>query len=149
MVRSRDRARTAALHAEVVALRATVTELRAELARVHAQAAATAAASAAVVEPAAGWVTLQLPLIKLALGDPDDVASGPDVAAALASPDRSPDTAETEIFLDPAPAPVDRLAWSVLASLPERPLLDPRIDRDAEPRDPAAASAPAEHRRTA
>jgi hypothetical protein len=142
MVRSRDRARTAALHAEVVALRATVTELRAELARVHAEAVATAAA---VAEPAAGWVTLQLPLIKLALGDPDDVASGPDVAAALASPDRSPDTAETEIFLEPAPAPVDRLAWSVLASLPERPLLDPRIDRDAEPRDPAAASAPAEH----
>ena len=34
--------------------------------------------------------------------------------------------------------PADKLAWTVLAHLPERPLLDPRIDRDAEPRDPAA-----------
>ena len=85
-----------------------------------------------------GWVTLRMPLVRLALGDPDDVAAGPDVAAALASPDRSPDTAETEIVLQPAPTPADKLAWTVLAQLPERPLLDPRTDRDAEPRDPAA-----------
>jgi hypothetical protein len=41
----------------------------------------------------------------------------------------------------------------VLANLPEGPLLDPRLDRDAEPRDPAATAAPAAaehaHRRTA
>ncbi len=160
LVRSRDRARAAALQAEVVALRATVAALRAELADVRA--AAAAAATAVVPEQVAGddlgWVTLRMPLVRLALGDPDDVASGPDVAAALASPDRSPDTAETEIVLDPASTPADRLAWTVLAELPERPLLDPRSDRDTEPRDPAAevaevadgrASAGHPHRRTA
>ena len=154
MVRSRDRARTAALQAEVVALRATVTSLRAELAAV--QAAAVVPEPVAAAEP--GWVTLRMPLVRLALGDPADVASGPDVAAALASPDRSPDTAETEIVLQPAPmparVPADKLAWTVLANLPERPLLDPRTDRDAEPRDPAAEATPGresatEHRRTA
>ena len=147
-MRSRDRARTAALQAEVVALRATVTSLRAELAAVQ---AAAVMAEPVAAEP--GWVTLRMPLVRLALGDPDDVAAGPDVAAALASPDRSPDTAETEIVLEPAPMPADRLAWTVLAQLPERPLLDPRTDRDAEPRDPAAEATPgresAEHRRTA
>jgi hypothetical protein len=158
LVRSRDRARTAALQAEVVALRATVAALRTELADVRASAAAAAAAAAAVLpEPVTaadlGWVTLRMPLVRLALGDPADVASGPDVAAALASPDRSPDTAETEIVLEPAPTPADRLAWTVLAELPERPLLDPRSDRDSEPRDPAAEVADgresAAHRRTA
>ena len=175
-MRSGERARTAALQAEVVALRATVAQLRSELARVTAAAdeaaaaaAAAAAASAATPVPVAAaetdvrWVTLQMPLVQVALGDPAEVASGPDVAAALASPDRSPDTAETEIVLAATPAPADRLAWSVLANLPERPLanlperplLDPRSDRDAEPRDPAAAAPvadtaePAEQRRTA
>lgn len=149
MVRSRDRARTAALQAEVVALRATVTSLRAELAAV--QAAAVVPEPVAAAEPS--WVTLRMPLVRLALGDPADVASGPDVAAALASPDRSPDTAETEIVLQPAPMPADKLAWTVLAQLPERPLLDPRTDRDAEPRDPAAEAtgreSAADERRTA
>ena len=152
MVRSRDRARTAALQAEVVALRATVTALRAELAAVPA--AAVVPEPVAAAEP--GWVTLRMPLVRLALGDPADVASGPDVAAALASPDRSPDTAETEIRLEPAPParmPADKLAWTVLANLPERPLLDPRTDRDAEPRDPAAEvtgrESAADERRTA
>jgi hypothetical protein len=163
MVRSRDRARTAALQAEVVALRSLVAELREELDRVRAEAAAAAAASAAaagapaVPAPAelaeVRWVTLQMPLVQLALGDPADVTKGPEVAAALAHPDRGADTAETEIVLDPAPAvaqtPADRLAWTVLANLPERPLLDPRSDRDAEPRDPAATAAPTQHRRTA
>jgi hypothetical protein len=182
MVRSRDRARTAALQAEVVALRSLVAELREELGRVRAEAAAAAAASAAAaVAPAVPapaelaevrWVTLQMPLVQLALGDPADVTKGPEVAAALAHPDRGADTAETEIVLDPAPAaapaaavepaaaeralepalaqtPADRLAWTVLANLPERPLLDPRSDRDSEPRDPAATAAPAQHRRTA
>jgi hypothetical protein len=171
MVRSRDRARTAALQAEVVALRSVVAQLRDELGRVRAEAAA-AAAAAAVVAPAAAparelaevrWVTLQMPLVQLALGDPADVTQGPEVAAALAHPDRGEDTAETEIVLDPAPTldpaavlehalartPADRLAWTVLANLPERPLLDPRSDRDSEPRDPAATAAPTQHRRTA
>ena len=174
MVRSRDRARTAALQAEVVALRSVVAQLRDELGRVRAEAAA---AAAAVVAPAAApapaelaevrWVTLQMPLVQLALGDPADVTQGPEVAAALAHPDRGLDTAETEIVLDPAVAPAaaldpaavlehalartpaDRLAWTVLANLPERPLLDPRSDRDSEPRDPAATAAPTQHRRTA
>ena len=165
MVRSRDRARTAALQAEVVALRSVVAQLRDELGRVRAEAAA-AAAAAAVVAPAMApapelaevrWVTLQMPLVQLALGDPADVTQGPEVAAALAHPDRGEDTAETEIVLTPAlePAaalartPADRLAWTVLANLPERPLLDPRSDRDSEPRDPAATAAPTQHRRTA
>jgi hypothetical protein len=164
LVRSRDRARTAALQAEVVVLRAAVAGLRDELARVQAAASAAAEASAVAAEaaaaeaaealavagePAPRWLTLQLPLVRLALGDPAEVATGPDVAAALASPDRGLDTAEVEVVLETAPAPADRLAWSVLANLPERPLLDPTLDRDAEPRDPAAAREVAEHRRTA
>jgi len=170
MVRSRDRARTAALQAEVVALRSLVAELREELGRVRAEAAASAAAAMAAAAPApepaeVRWVTLQMPLVQLAVGDPADVTKGPEVAAALAHPDRGEDTAETEIVLDPAPAlepaalepaaaavlstPADRLAWTVLANLPERPLLDPRSDRDSEPRDPAATAAPTQHRRTA
>jgi len=169
MVRSRDRARTAALQAEVVALRAIVAELREELGRVRAEAAASAAAAVAAAAPAPAdltevrWLTLQMPLVQLAVGDPADVTKGPEVAAALAHPDRGEDTAETEIVLDPAPAlepaavleqalarpPADRLAWTVLANLPERPLLDPRSDRDSEPRDPAATAAPTQHRRTA
>ena len=167
MVRSRDRARTAALQAEVVALRSLVAELREELGRVRAEAAASAAAAVAAAAPApepaeVRWVTLQMPLVQLAVGDPADVTKGPEVAAALAHPDRGEDTAETEIVLDPAPAlepaavleqalarpPADRLAWTVLANLPERPLLDPRSDRDSEPRDPAATAAPTQHRRT-
>jgi hypothetical protein len=177
MVRSRDRARHAALQAEVVALRSVVAQLRDELGRVRAEAAAAAAvvapapaaaaAAAAAAAPAPApaeladvrWVTLQMPLVQLALGDPADVTQGPEVAAALAHPDRGADMAETEIVLDPAPvldpasvlepAPADRLAWTVLANLPERPLLDPRSDRDSEPRDPAATAAPTQHRRTA
>ena len=173
MVRSRDRARTAALQAEVVALRSVVAQLRDELGRVRAQAAAAAEAAVMVPAPVSApvaadlaevrWVTLQMPLVQLALGDPADVTTGPEVAAALAHPDRGEDTAETEIVLDPAPAlepaavleqalarpPADRLAWTVLANLPERPLLDPRSDRDSEPRDPAATAAPTQHRRTA
>jgi hypothetical protein len=150
MVRSRDDARTAALRAEVVALRATVAELRAELAwMTRAAAEATEAAELAQrataaptampksVEQAAenGWVTLQMPLVKMALGDPDAVATGPDVAAALASPDRGEDTVEIELVLEPSPPPADRLAWSVLANLPEGRLLDPRVDRDQQPVD--------------
>ena len=171
MVRSRDRARTAALQAEVVALRSIVADLREQLAQVRAEAAASAAAATAAAAPAPAdltevrWVTLQMPLVQLAVGDPADVTKGPEVAAALAHPDRGEDTAETEIVLDPAPVvapgpalepapsvlatPADRLAWTVLANLPERPLLDPRSDRDSEPRDPAATAAPTQHRRTA
>jgi hypothetical protein len=153
MVRSRDQARTAALQAEVVALRSVVAQLRDELGRVRAEAAAAIAAAAPAPAPAPAdladvrWVTLQMPLVQLALGDPAALTAGPDVAAALAAPDRGADTAETEIVLEPAPAA--KLAWTVLANLPEHPLLDPRSDRDSEPRDPASDAAPAEHRRTA
>lgn len=161
LVRSRDKARSAALEAEVVALRATVLELRAELDRARVDAAVSAAAAATALEaaqaaqttaagPRPGWVTIEMPLVTLALRDPAEVAAGPDVAAALAAPDRSPDAVDTEIVLEPTPAPDDRLAWRVLANLPERPLLDPRLDRDQEPADPAVGtSTPAEQRRTA
>src|SRR3954462_6503500 len=108
MVRSRDEARTAALRAEVVALRATVAELRAELAALRSVPAAAAEAVAAE-SAEAGWVTLQMPLVKMALGDPDAVATGPDVAAALASPDRGEDTVEIELVLEPSPPPAHRL----------------------------------------
>ena len=143
MVRSRDEARTAALRAEVVALRATVAELRAELTALRSAEAVVAeqvAAEQVAAEPVAqsaeiGWVTLQMPLVKMALGDPDAVATGPDVAAALASPDRGEDTVAIELVLAPSPPPADRLAWSVLANLPERQLLDPTADRDQEPVD--------------
>lgn len=144
LVRGRDTARRVALEAEVVALRATVLELRAELDRARLEAAAAGNRPAGTP----GWVTLEMPLVTLALGDPDAVAAGPDVAAALAHPDRGEDTVATEIVLEPTPAPADRLAWSVLANLPERPLLDPRVDRDQEPVDHATAG-PVEHRRTA
>jgi hypothetical protein len=90
-----------------------------------------------------------MPLVKLALGDPADVAAGPEVAAALAHPDRGEDSVDTEIVLEPAPAPADKLAWSVLANLPERPLLDPTMDRDQEPVDHATGKTAVEHRRTA
>lgn len=150
-MRSRDRARTAALQAEVVALRSIIAELQAELAKLRTQAAEPPAAEAADGH----WVTLRMPLVRLALRDPDELVAGPDVAAALAAPDRGPDTADTKIVLEPAaamaPAPADHLAWRILAGLPERGLLDPRTDRDAEPRDPAAAGAETvtEHRRSA
>lgn len=158
LVRSRDDARTAALEAEVVALRATVAELRSELARIQVAAAAAEQARVAAVERAEAfetaaelrWTTLRMPLVKVALGDPADVTSGPEVAAALAGADRSEDTVITEIVLEPTPAPADRLAWSVLANLPERRLLDPKTDRDQQPRDVVAATAPGrEERRTA
>ncbi len=111
----------------------------------------------AAAEP--GWVTLRMPLVRLALGDPADVAVGrPDVAAALASPDRSPDTAETEIVLQPAPMPA-RCRPTSWPGRARRTCRSARCstrgtDRDAEPRDPAAAATPAgesatEHRRTA
>ena len=94
-------------------------------------------------------MTLQMPLVKLALGDPDAVATGPDVAAALASPDRGEDTVEIELVLEPSPPPADRLAWSVLANLPERRLLDPKTDRDQQPVDHSReAAAVAEATRT-
>ena len=135
LVRSRDSARTAALQAEVVALRSLVVELRAELTVLRARATEPAPA---VEETGPGWVTLQLPLVKLALDGREELARDPSVAAALRDPDRSPDAVPTEIVLEPTRAPADRLAWSVLAALPERPLLDPAADRDTEPRDPAA-----------
>ena len=74
---------------------------------------------------------------------PTAVATGPDVAAALASPDRGEDTVRDRAGrCEPSPPPADRLAWSVLANLPERRLLDPRADRDQEPVDPPASRGP-------
>lgn len=146
LVRSRDDARTAALEAEVVALRATVAGLRADLesalARnaeltVHleqaradaaaAEAAAAAAVAAAVAEPevqtAPPVVSLQLPLVRMALERETEPALTREMAVALSTPDRGEDTARTEI---------------VLRDLPEHPLLDPKADRDREPVDHAA-----------
>ena len=147
LVRSRDDVRAAALEAEVVALRATVAGLRADLesalarsaelsahleqARADAAAAeAAAAAAAAAVEPeveaAPPVVSLQLPLVRMALAREAEPALTRDMALALTTPDRGEDTARTEI---------------VLRDLPEHPLLDPKADRDREPVDHAAAAA--------
>lgn len=129
MLRARNRVRTAAMRAEIIALRATIADLQAELVTLREAALATAdpavpAAPVVAAAPALRPVVLDLPLVRLAL---DDVAV-----------DRGADTALTEI---------------VLADLPERPLLDPRTDRDSEPVDVAVpvgspVAAP-EHRRTA
>jgi hypothetical protein len=146
LVRSRDDVRAAALEAEVVALRATVAGLRADLesaltrsaelsahleqARADAVAAEAAAAAAAAVEPeveaAPPVVSLQLPLVRMALAREAEPALTRDMALALTTPDRGEDTARTEI---------------VLRDLPEHPLLDPKADRDREPVDHAAAAA--------
>lgn len=145
LVRSRDDVRTAALEAEVVALRATVAGLRADLetalarsaeltahleqARADAaaaEAAAAAAAAAAVadaeVQAAPPVVSLQLPLVRMALEREAEPALTREMAIALSTPDRGEDTARTEI---------------VLRDLPEHPLLDPKADRDREPVDHA------------
>ena len=129
LVRSRDSARVAALGAEVVALRATVVELRADLELARAR------AEAATIGADQRWLSMRLPLVQVALADP---------IAALASPDRSPDVpvevveAAPAAVAEAAPAAVAedapstrmaRMAWSVLANLPERDLLDPRTDR--------------------
>lgn len=141
MLRSRNRVRTAAMRAEIIALRATIADLQAELGVLRETALAvareTALAEARETAPAAASrpVVLDLPLVRLAL---DDVAV-----------DRGPDTALTEIVLEPTRAPADRLAWSVLASLPERELLDPAIDRGSEPVDLTAAPGDVAERRSA
>lgn len=131
----------------MVALRATVAGLRADLesaltrsaelsahleqARADAAAAkAAAAAATAAVEPeveaAPPVVSLQLPLVRMALAREAEPALTRDMALALTTPDRGEDTARTEI---------------VLRDLPEHPLLDPKADRDREPVDHAAAAA--------
>jgi len=146
MLRTRNRVRTAALRAEIFALRATVSALQAELvmlrelsaaqataavappapAAVETATPATAAAAPAGVSPMAASpasLTLALPLMRLALSD--------------VVVDRGRDTALTEI---------------VLGDLPERPLLDPRTDRDAQAVDvatPAVGATATERRRTA
>jgi hypothetical protein len=155
LVRSRNRARRAALLAEVAALRVTVAEMRAALEHAETQAARLAAdlattraelttttvhlaatraelaaARELLVAPVQGPVlppaTLEMPLVRLALSRSVQPVLTRDMAVALASPDRGADTARTEI---------------VLADLPERPLLDPKADRDNEPRDAALAKA--------
>jgi len=156
LVRSTRRAQVAALSAEVVALRLTVGEMRDAVARAEARAEAMAAQLSTVRELAAAPVqgpaalpptgppsTLELPLVRLALARSAGRSLSREMAAALASPDRGPDTARSEI---------------VLADLPERVLLDPVTDRAAEPVDPAGqpvdpagqpASQPASTRRIA
>lgn len=140
LLRSRHSARTAALSAEVIALRVTVGEMRAALdradARVEALAVRLAAAREVAAAPVQGpatappvappaQVSLEMPLVRLALARTAGLSLTREMAAALAAPDRGPDTATTEI---------------VLADLPERPLLDPTADRDAEPLDHAVAA---------
>lgn len=182
MLRTRNRVRTAALRAEIIALRATVTSLRDELGTLQAQAATAAVAaaeSAAALASAAagqvsapagqasapaervaapaeqvaapaeqvttpGYLTLDLPLVRLALAD---------VAV-----DRGPDTALTEMVLSTSPQdhdePAETPGLDQVARLPERKLLDPKADRNAEPVDLATATPvevadPVQHRRTA
>lgn len=138
LVRSTRRAQVAALSAEVIALRVTVAEMRDAVARAEARAESLAAELAvtrelaaapvqgpAAMPPAGPPATLELPLVRLALARSAGRSLTREMAAALASPDRSQDTARTEI---------------VLADLPERGLLDPVTDRTADPVDPAAAS---------
>ena len=116
------------------------------LTRRAAAAATAAAASAASPVPAAAaesdvrWVTLQMPLVQVALGDPAEVATGP----TSPLPWRRRTAARTpprprSCWPRPRHRPTGWPGASPVAGLPERPLLDPRSDRDAEPRDPAAA----------
>lgn len=132
--RSRRAAETAALLAEVVALRTTVTEMRAALIESQATTERLAVELAAAHDAAAARTSLELPLVRLALQRHGEPALTRDTAAALAAPDRSPDTVTSEIVL------------------PEHGLLDPATDRDRElvdhtSRDEDAAEPPA--RRTA
>lgn len=146
LFRSGQKARLAALDAEVVALRVTVAQMREAVAAAEATATALAAELAATRDqltttrelltapvhgpaamPVAGPpVALELPLVRLALARTAGRTLDREMAAALATADRSPDTAQTEI---------------VLSALPERSLLDPVTDRAAAPVDPAAATA--------
>jgi hypothetical protein len=148
LFRSGQKARLAALDAEVVALRVTVAQMREAVAAAEATATAMAAELAATRDqltttrelltapshgpatlPVAGPpVALELPLVRLALARTAGRTLDREMAAALATADRSPDTAQTEI---------------VLSDLPERSLLDPVADRAAVPVDPAAANADA------
>ena len=131
LLRSRASVRTAAMRAEILALRATVAALQEELDTLRAAAAAAAAEreAAPAVRPAAAaqaaGSTLDLPLVRLAL---DDVAV-----------DRGADAALTEIVLTTSPVTATGEAVT-LADLPERVLLDPAEDRDAEPVDLATAA---------
>ena len=148
LFRSGQKARLAALDAEVVALRLTVAQMREAVAAAEATATAVAAELADTRErlaasrelltapaqgPAAMPVTgppvaLELPLVRLALARTAGRTLDREMAAALAAADRSPDAARTEI---------------VLSDLPERALLDPVADRAAAPVDPVAATADA------
>ena len=136
LFRSGQKARLAALDAEVVALRLTVAQMREAVTAAEATATALAAELAATRDllttpvhgpaamPVAGPpVALELPLVRLALARTAGRTLDREMAAALASADRSPDTARTEI---------------VLSDLPERSLLDPVADRGAAPVAPAA-----------
>ncbi|HTE73025.1 MAG TPA: hypothetical protein VK640_07480 [Actinomycetes bacterium] len=155
LFRSSQKARLAALDAEVVALRVTVAQMREAVAAAEATATTlafdltatrgelsatreqlattrdqlTAPAHGPAAMPVADPpVALELPLVRLALARTAGRTLDREMAAALASADRSPDTARTEI---------------VLSDLPERTLLDPATDRGSEPADPAAEVAAA------
>lgn len=151
LLRSRQRARQAALVAEVIGLRVTVAEMREALAVAETRTAELAsqvvaeraqlaeareqltAAREQIAAPAQGPAlpprSLELPLVQLALTRTAELPLTRDMAEALVAPDRGEDTADTEI---------------VLADLPERPLLDPKADRDSEPIDHAVADQPDE-----
>ena len=158
LLRSRQRARQAALVAEVIGLRVTVAEMREALAVAETRTAELAsqvvaeraqlaeareqltaareqltAAREQIAAPAQGPAlpprSLELPLVQLALTRTAELPLTRDMAEALVAPDRGEDTADTEI---------------VLADLPERPLLDPKADRDSEPIDHAVADQPGE-----
>jgi hypothetical protein len=154
LFRSGQKARLAALDAEVVALRVTDAQMREAVAAAEATATTLAADLTAtrdeltatrdeltvardlLTAPAQGPavpelgppVALELPLVRLALARTAGRTLDREMAAALASADRSPDTARTEI---------------VLSDLPERSLLDPAAGRGSEPADPAAEVAAA------
>ena len=124
LVRSRERARTAALLVEVVALRTTVIQVRAALAEAEAAATRLGAELAAAREPApVAGPTLELPLVRLALQREAEPPLSREMALALVAVDDTADTATTDI---------------VLVDLPEHPLLHPMTDRDSEPVDHAA-----------
>jgi hypothetical protein len=139
LFRSGQKARLAALDA-VAAAEATATTLAADLTATRDELTATrdelTVARDLLTAPAQGPavpelgppVALELPLVRLALARTAGRTLDREMAAALASADRSPDTARTEI---------------VLSDLPERSLLDPAAGRGSEPADPAAEVAAA------
>lgn len=132
LVRTRDRARSAALLAEVVALRTTLGQLRAALADSE-ETVARLTAELAADRPVATGPVLELPLVRLALDRADEPPLTREMTLALVAADRGADTATTDIVLaEPAELPEQPV-------LPEKALLDPVADRGAELTDAATS----------